>query len=105
MDFVSRAPADGRRRTPLEIRREHPFTSGRLADSPPVALSRASRDLKRSPVARLLGERRQARRCTRSLRRPERLADVDARMGDAGASWRSRLDTLHIEITNGRKTR
>jgi hypothetical protein len=105
MDFVSRASADGRRRTLLEILREHPFTSCGLPDSPPVAPSRASRDLRRSPVARLLGSRQQARRCTCSLRRPERLADVDARIGDARAFWRHRLDTLHIEIANGRKTR
>ena len=105
VDIVSRASADGRRRTLLEILREHPFTSGGLADSPPIAPSRASRDPKRSPVGPLLGARQRGRRCTCSLRRPERLADADARIGDARAFWRSRLDTLHIEIANGRKTR
>jgi hypothetical protein len=105
MHFVSRAPADRRRRTLPEILREHPFTYGSPADSPPVASSRASRDLSRSPVGRLLGGRQQARRCTCSLRRPERLADVDALIGDASALWRNRLDTLHIEIANGRKNR
>jgi hypothetical protein len=105
MDFVSRAPADGRRRTLLEILCEHPFTSGGLADSQPVAASRASRDPKRSPVGLLLGARQRGLRCTCSLRRPERLADADARIDDARALWRNRLDTLHIEIANGRKTR
>jgi hypothetical protein len=105
MDFVSRASADGRRRTLLEILREHPFTSGRPAEGPPVDSSRASRDLRRSPLGRLFGARQRARRCPCSLRRPERLAAVDARIGDARALWRNRLDTLHIEIANGRKTR
>jgi hypothetical protein len=41
----------------------------------------------------------------RNLRRPERLADVDVWIGGARALWQSRLDTLHIEIANERKTR
>jgi hypothetical protein len=40
-----------------------------------------------------------------NIRRPQRLADMDAWIGGARASWRSRLDTLHIEIANERKTR
>jgi hypothetical protein len=53
----------------------------------------------------LIDARRQAQGRTCSLRRTERLADEDTWIGGARASWQSRLDTLHIEIANGRKTR
>ena len=104
MDMVSRASAEKRRHTLLEILRERPLTSGMRADRPPIAPPSVSRDLRPLRVARLLA-RHQAHRRTCSLRRPERLADVDAWTDGARAVWQRRLDSLHIEISNGRKTR
>jgi hypothetical protein len=105
MENESRASADRHRSTPLEILREPPLTSGALAVRPPIAPQGVSCGLRRLRAARLLDARRQAQRPSQCLQRPERLADGDAWSGGARALWRSRLDTLHIEIANGRKTR
>jgi hypothetical protein len=105
MDNVPRASVDRRRRTPLEIRREPPLTSGALAVRLPTAPQGVSCDLRPLRVTRLLDARQRAQQRTYSLQRPERLADGDAWSGGARALWQSRLDTLHIEIANGRKTR
>jgi hypothetical protein len=106
MDNESRASGDQRRRALLEILREPPLTSRALADRPPTAPQGVSCGrLRRLRVARPLDAHQQAQRPTYSLQRPERLADRDAWSGGARALWQSRLDTLHIEIANGRKTR
>jgi hypothetical protein len=101
MDIASRPSADGHRRTLREIVRQHLAGSRRLPEAPPGG-STGHRPL---CAAGLPGVRRPAQRRSGSLRRPERLADVDAWIGGARAWWQSRLDTLHIEIPNERKTR
>jgi hypothetical protein len=101
MDIASRPSADGHRRTLPEIVRQQRAGSRRLPRAP-LGASTGRRPLW---AAGLPGVRQPAQRRTRSLRRPEQLADVDAWNGGARAWWQSRLDTLHIEIPDERKTR
>jgi hypothetical protein len=105
MDIGSRASADGRRRTLVEIVREHPFTCPGLTKGLPIAPPGASRDPGLLRVAALRDVRQPAQLRTCGLRRPEPLVGVDPWTGDARGLWQSRLDTLHIAIANGRKTR
>ena len=104
MDMVLQALADGSRRTVLEILRDHPATAGELAEALPIARPGVSRHLRVLREAGLVDVRQEAQRRIYSLR-PEPLAEVDAWLDDYRALWQSRLDSLHTEITRGKRTR
>jgi hypothetical protein len=84
--------------------RAHLVTSRGLTITPSTSPPAVSRDLQMLRVARLLDARPPAHGRTCIIRRPERPAVVDAWIDGARAVWQSRLDSLHIEISNGRKT-
>jgi DNA-binding transcriptional ArsR family regulator len=104
MDAVLQALADGSRRTMLEILRDHPATAGELADALPIARPGVSRHLRVLREAGLVDVRQEAQRRIYSLR-PEPLVEVDDWLGSYRALWQHRLDTLHTEISRGKKAR
>ncbi|OFE17058.1 transcriptional regulator [Humibacillus sp. DSM 29435] len=102
MDAVWQALADQSRRTVLEILRDHPATSGELADALPIARPGVSRHLRVLREAGLVDVRQDAQRRIYSLR-PEALVEVDEWLGEYRALWQNRLDALHTEIARGKK--
>jgi DNA-binding transcriptional ArsR family regulator len=100
--MVLQALADQSRRTVLEILREHPATAGDLANALPIARPGVSRHLRVLREAGLVDVRQEAQRRIYSLR-PEALAEVDEWLGEYRALWQHRLDSLHTEITRGKK--
>ncbi len=104
MDAVLQALADGSRRTMLEILRDHPATAGELADALPIARPGVSRHLRVLREAGLVNVRQEAQRRIYSLR-PDALVKVDEWLGAYRALWQNRLDSLHTEISRGKKAR
>ncbi len=104
MDAVLHALADGSRRTILEILRDHPASSGELAEALPIARPGVSRHLRVLREAGLVDVRQDAQRRIYTLR-PETLVEVDEWLGAYRGLWENRLDALHTEIARGRKAR
>ena len=102
MDAVLQALADPSRRTVLAILRDHPATSGELADALPIARPGVSRHLRVLREAGLVDVRQEAQRRIYSLR-PEALVEVDDWLGEYRALWQNRLDALHTEIARGKQ--
>ncbi len=102
MDAVLQALADPSRRTVLEILRDHPASSGELADALPIARPGVSRHLRVLREAGLVDVRHDAQRRIYSLR-PEALVEVDEWLGEYRNLWQNRLDALHTEIARGKK--
>lgn len=102
MDAVWQALADESRRTVLEVLRDHPATSGELADALPIARPGVSRHLRVLREAGLVDVRQEAQRRIYSLR-PEALVEVDEWLENYRALWQNRLEALHTEITRGKR--
>src|SRR6188472_2353242 len=104
MDAVLHALADESRRTVLEILRDHPASSGELAEALPIARPGVSRHLRVMRDAGLVDVRRDAQRRIYRLR-PEAFVEVDEWLDSYRALWRNRLDALHTEIARGKRTK
>lgn len=96
------ALADQSRRTMLGILRDHPATSGELADALPIARPGVSRHLRVLRESGLVDVRSESQRRIYSLR-PEALVEVDEWLEDYRALWQNRLGALHTEISRGKK--
>lgn len=104
MDAVLQALADKSRRTMLEILRDHPASAGELADALPIARPGVSRHLRVLRETGLVDVSQDAQRRIYSVR-PEALVEVDEWLGNYRALWQNRLDSLHTEISRGKKDR
>src|SRR5713226_8644718 len=104
MEAVLRALADDSRRTMLETLARGPVTVGELADALPIARPGVSRHLRVLREAGLVDVRPQAQQRIYSLC-AEPLAEVDAWLEDYRAIWQGRLNALHTEIAQGKRTR
>lgn len=104
MDAVLQALADQSRRTMLEILRDHPASAGELADALPIARPGVSRHLRVLREAGLVDVSQDAQRRIYSVR-PEALVEVDEWLGNYRTLWQNRLDSLHTEISRGKKDR
>ncbi|REJ05005.1 ArsR family transcriptional regulator [Microbacterium bovistercoris] len=104
MNEILLALADENRRTVLEILRDHPATSGELAQALPIARPGVSRHLRVLREAGLVEVRPEAQRRIYSLR-PQALAEIDEWLDRYRGLWQNRLDALHTEISRGKKAR
>lgn len=86
----------------LGILRDHPATSGELADALPIARPGVSRHLRVLRESGLVDVRRESQRRIYSLR-AEALVEVDEWLEDYRALWQNRLGALHTEISRGKK--